>query len=338
MTNSRRKQLSWQIPFLIFLVVGTVFIIRQKNHAPYRSFEGFVFGTVFHVTYQSEMSLDSVIMDAFEKVDHALSMFNAESTVSLINDNRPVPYDDPMFMDVAQLAFEVAKETDGDFDPTVAPLVNLWGFGYKQGQDPTDVAIDSVLSFVGYKRVQLLPHCKVVKDDSRICMDFSAIAKGYGCDAAAEVLRRHGANNFMIEIGGEIFVSGRSPKGTSWRIGVTKPSDDPEGENGELQHVLNITDQGIATSGNYRNFYYLDGKKVAHTIDPKTGRPVQHSLLSATVMAPTCAQADAYSTSFMVMGMEKAQQVLSRHPEMKAFFIYSAPDGELLTWKSEGLE
>ena len=164
------------------------------------------------------------------------------------------------------------------------------------------------------------------------------IAKGYGTDRVARLLMSHDVANFMVEIGGEVYAKGNSEKRLPWRIGVSKPVDDPDNDAQELETVLNVTNQAMATSGNYRNFYYKGGRKYAHTIDPKTGRPVQHSLLSATVLAPTCAEADAYATSFMVMGLDKARQVLERKKQLKAYFIYQNAQGGLSVWKSEGLD
>ena len=168
--------------------------------------------------------------------------------------------------------------------------------------------------------------------------DFSAIAKGYGSDVVARLLRRRGITNFMVEIGGEIVTQGISERRLPWKIGVTKPTDDSLSVNGELQTVLNITDIAMATSGNYRKFYYKDGQKYAHTIDPKTGYPVQHSLLSATVLAKDCATADAYATSFMVLGVERAKAVLEKHPELMAYFIFARPDGTNDVWFSPSLQ
>lgn len=165
-------------------------------------------------------------------------------------------------------------------------------------------------------------------------LDCSAIAKGYGSDVVARYLRSKGITNFMIEIGGEIVTSGKSEKRLPWKIGVTKPTDDSLNTNQELETVLNVTDKAMATSGNYRNFYYKGGKKYAHTIDPKTGYPVQHSLLSSTVLASNCATADAYATAFMVLGIDKAKVVLQKHPELMAYFIYAArrqDEGVVLT-------
>ena len=169
-------------------------------------------------------------------------------------------------------------------------------------------------------------------------LDCSAIAKGYGSDMVARMLERKGIQNYMIEIGGEVVTHGISEKRVPWKIGVTKPSDDSLNTSQELQTVLNITDKAMATSGNYRNFYYKGGKKYAHTIDPQTGYPVQHSLLSATVLTKSCATADAYATAFMVMGIEKAKAILSKHPELMAYFIYSDNSGELKVWFSPSLK
>ena len=168
-------------------------------------------------------------------------------------------------------------------------------------------------------------------------LDCSAIAKGYGTDMVAQLLNEKGIKNYLVEIGGEIVTSGISEKRLPWKIGVTKPTEDSLLVGGELQTVLNITDKAMATSGNYRNFYYKGGKKYAHTIDPHTGRPVQHNILSATVLCDRCARADAYSTSFMVMGLEQAKKVLQRNPDLMAYFIYD-DHGETKVWYSPSLK
>jgi len=190
-----------------------------------------------------------------------------------------------------------------------------------------------------YIKVEHTGEKNIVKTDHRgLMLDFSAIAKGYGSDAVAAVMRRHDIKNYMIEIGGEIVTSGISEKRLPWKIGVTKPTDDSLNTNQNLQTVLNVTDRAMATSGNYRNFYYKNGKKLAHTIDPRTGYPVQHSLLSATVLAHSCAEADGYATAFMVLGIEKSKAVLDKHPELMAYFIYADKDGKTKVWYSPSLE
>ena len=314
MESKQKKRWMWQLPFLALLIVGTVLIIRQQHSVPYQHNKGFVFGTFYNVTYQSPKDLQADIEAELKKVDLEFSMFNDSSTVSRLNRGETVDRS-PMFMEVYQLAQTVYKETDGAFDITVAPLVNAWGFGFKNEQLPTAHQVDSLLKI-------------------RNQLDFAAIAKGYGSDAIARLLRRHDVRNFMVEIGGEVVTQGISDKRLPWRIGVTKPTDDSLSVSGDLQTVLNVTDIAMATSGNYRNFYYKGGRKYAHTIDPKTGYPVQHSLLSATVLAKDCAVADAYATAFMVMGVERAKAVLERHPELMAYFIFSTPDGDMDVWFS----
>jgi thiamine biosynthesis lipoprotein len=269
------------------------------------------------------------------KVDQSLSPFNENSIITAVNQNKAVQLDS-MFLDVYNLALHISEETDGAFDITVAPLVNAWGFGFKNSALPSSYQVDSLRQIVGYQKVSL-ENGHIKKKDPRIMLDCSAIAKGYGCDVIAKYLRSRGVKNFMVEIGGEIVTSGLNPDRLPWKVGVTKPSDDSLSTSHELQTVLNVTDMAMATSGNYRNFYYKGGKKYAHTIDPKTGFPVQHNILSATVIAKSCAEADAYATSFMVMGLEKAQKVMERRPELMAYIIYSDQNGENAVWYSPSL-
>ena len=335
MNKQQSKRLILQLPFLILLIVGTVMIIYNQKNTPYQHDKVMIFGTVYHVTYQNSDNLNDQIVAELNKVDSSLSMFNKQSVITKVNDNQDIEVDQ-MFGDVFTLARTVSADTDGAFDITVAPLVNAWGFGFKSGNMPSRHTIDSLRTFVGYKRVEL-HDSRIVKADPRVMLDCSAIAKGYGCDVVAELLRRKGIDNFMVEIGGEVVTSGISEKRVPWKIGVTKPSDDSLSVNNELQTVLNITDKAMATSGNYRNFYYKNGKKYAHTIDPATGYPVQHSLLSATVISDRCAKADAYATAFMVMGLEKAKKVLDRHRDLMAYLIYSDHKGEYKVWFSPSL-
>lgn len=303
---------------------------------PYQHNEGQIFGTFYHITYQNDSSIQTDILAELQKVDNALSMFNKESIISHINSGENVETNE-MFESVFNLAEKISDNTDGAFDITVAPLVNAWGFGFKTGNPPTKQTVDSLRAIVGYKKVKLVNH-RITKTDARVMLDCSAIAKGYGCDVVARLLEKRGIKNYMVEIGGEVVTHGISEKRLPWKIGVTKPSDDSLNVNNELQTVLNVKDRAMATSGNYRNFYYRGGKKYAHTIDPATGYPVQHSILSATVLAKHCAEADAYATAFMVMGMEKAKTVLEKHPELMAYLIYSDDKGNLQVWYSPSME
>lgn len=318
-----KKKLYWHLPLLVLLVVGTLYIARERRveakvvNVQYQHDEGLVFGTVYSFTYRYDVSLKEELEAALAKVDSEFSMFNEHSTVAAINRGETPPRSE-MFEEVYQLAQRVNGDTDGAFDITVAPLVNAWGFGFKNEQMPTAAQVDSLLKI-------------------RNQLDFSAIAKGYGSDVVARTLCRYGITDYMVEIGGEVVTSGHNPSGNDWRIGVTKPDDDSLSTGGDLQAILTVSGLAMATSGNYRRFYYKGGRKYAHTIDPRTGYPVQHELLSATVLAPQCAVADAYATAFMVLGLEKAKDVLKRHPDMKAYLIYTDPQGQLAVWQSEGL-
>ncbi len=309
----KKKSLTWQLPFLILLIVGTVLIIRQQHNMPYQNNKGFIFGTTYNITYQHDKDLGKEI-----------------------NNNESVK-PDKMFVEVFELAKQISTETHGAFDITVAPMVNAWGFGFKSGTSPTKEVIDSIKEIVGFDKISLKNN-KIVKQDPRTTLDCSAIAKGYGCDIVARLFRNKDIKNFMIEIGGEVVTSGISEKRIPWKIGVTKPTDDSLSTNQELQTILNITDMAMATSGNYRNFYYKNGKKYAHTIDPKTGYPVQHNILSATVLASDCATADAYATSFMVLGLDGAMKILEQHPELMAYFIYSDQKGHNAVWYSPSMK
>jgi thiamine biosynthesis lipoprotein len=336
MDTKQKKKLVWQVPFLVVLIVGTVLIVGQQRNSPYQHDSGFIFGTMYNVTYQNNDDLQKEIEAELKKVDASLSPFNPNSTISHINRNENMKAD-KMFTDVFTLAEEISKETNGAFDITVAPLVNVWGFGFKKGVNPTKHVIDSLKAITGYRKVRL-EDGSVVKQDKRVMLDCSAIAKGYGCDVVARYLKEKGIKNFMVEIGGEVVTSGLSDKRIPWKIGVVKPTDDSLQTNQELQTVLNVTDKAMATSGNYRNFYYKGGKKYAHTIDPKTGYPVQHNILSATVVTDDCATADAYATAFMVLGLDGAQKILKKHPELLVYFIYSDENGHNQVWYSPSMK
>ena len=332
---NRNKRLLWQIPFLVLLIVGTVLIIRQQHNMPYQKCAGTIFGTTYHITYQYDDDLQPELEARMKDVDNALSMFNKESIIAKVNNNQPVELND-MFVEVFQQAQKISEDTDGAFDITVAPLVNAWGFGFKNEQMPDKHAVDSLMAIVGYKKVSY-DGKHIIKRDPRITLDCSAIAKGYGVDVVARLLEEKGISNYMVEIGGEVVTHGISEKRVPWKIGVTKPTDDPLQEGNELQTVLNLTDKAMATSGNYRNFYYKGKRKYAHTIDPKTGYPVQHSILSATVLTNRCMRADAYATAFMVMGFEGAKKILERNSDLMAYLIYD-DHGKMAVWYSPSLK
>lgn len=316
----------WHYPFLALLIVGTVLILsRSRRQNTPQHDTGFVFGTTYSIKYLYEKDLEGEIRAAMMSVDRALSMFNDSSTISRINRNELTDASsDTTFLKVFRKAMQVSEMTHGAFDITVAPAVNAWGFGFKNSELITDTTIDSLKQITGYRKIHERDGI-ISKDDSRIMLDCSAIAKGYGCDAVAQVLRGHGIADFMVEIGGEIVVSGKNAKGEKWNIAVNNPDDTLTGPAG-INTVLHLTDCAMATSGNYRNYYEKDGIRYAHTIDPHSCRPVQHSLLSATVIAPDCATADAFATSFMVMGADSAIAFTTRIPNLQAYLLTASGD------------
>lgn len=332
------KKVQRNFLWIALLALGTIWILARHNRVePYHTVNGLIFGTVYKINYQYDGDLKAEIDDELKRFDGSLSPFNDTATITRINRNEDIVAD-KFFVNVFRRSMEISKETNGAFDITVAPLANAWGFGFKKGAFPDSAMIDSLLEITGYTKVALTEAGKVVKQDDRIMLSCSAVAKGYAVDVIAQLLRKKGIRNFMVDIGGEIVVDGESPTKKPWRIGINKPIDDSLSVNQELQTVLNVTNVGIATSGNYRNFYYKDGKKYAHTIDPRTGYPVQHNILSATVIAKDCMSADAYATAFMVMGLEEAERFANVHSDLDAYFIYTNEHGEFQTFYTKGME
>ena len=314
-----------KIIFFLFLLIGTVLILKNHQAAQsesYRIAEGRIFGTQYRVAYQSAVPLDSAIKSALQEVDASLSMFNKKSTLWRINNGESDKVDS-LFCVVFNASQEVAEATNGAFDPTVAPAVNAWGFGPQQKAELTKTALDSIAQLVDYRKVKLVGDTILWRADARMNLDFGAIAKGFGVDCVAAMLQRNAVENYMIEIGGEVIVRGHNDKGNAWRIGIQKPTS----EGASVQEIIQLDNAAMATSGNYRNYYLnSEGKRVAHTIDPRTVSPVSHSLLSATVIAPSCAQADAFATAFMVVGVDGAKLILSENPQLSACLIYEEAD------------
>ena len=293
--------------------------------------------TYYRITYRYDRPLDNEIRDKIQRFYHSLNPFDSLSIVSAVNANRDVEVDS-IFVHAFRVAEEVSRQTDGMFDITCAPLINAWGFGFKNMGTVTPALIDSLKTFVGHEKVHLEGR-HVVKTDPRVLLNFSAVGDGCICDLIARKLDSLGIDDYLVDIGGEMTAKGVNTKGLPWHIGINKPVDDSTQTNNEIQQIIELSDRrGIATSGDYRNFYVRDGKKYAHTINPKTGYPAAADILSATIMAEDCIVADAYATSCMALGREEAKQLLARHPELDYFFIYADSTGAFRTEWSEGME
>jgi thiamine biosynthesis lipoprotein len=331
-----KKSFRFQFLWLLALIAATVYILNHRTQPGYNSIEGKIFGTLYSITCQCDDDLKPDIEQELSRLDVSLSPFNKESIITKVNNNEEVKTD-TFFQKVFRCSMEISAETDGAFDITVAPLVNAWKFGFKKETWPTPKMIDSLLQITGYQKI-ILRNDSVINQDPRIMITCSAVAKGYASDMIGKLLDKKGIKNYMINIGGEVVVKGKNPKKEFWHVGINKPIDDSLAVNQEIQTVLRLTDAGIATSGNYRNYYYKDGKKYTHTIDPHTGYPVTHNLLSATVIAQDCMTADAFATAFMVMGFDKAKAFANTHPNISVYFIYSNLNKEFESWYTKNME
>lgn len=331
------KKVKRNFIWVALLLFGTIWILTQHNkQTPYNSINGLVFGTVYNITYQYDGDLKSEIEAELKRFDASLSPFNKNSIITRVNRNEEL-VTDSFFQACFNCSMEISKRTKGAFDITIAPLANVWGFGFKERTFPDSLMVDSLLQITGYQKVKL-ENGKVIKEDPRIMLSCSAVAKGYSVDVVAHLLDKKGIENYMVDIGGEIVAKGMNSRNGLWRIGINKPIDDSLSVNQEIQTILELTNVGLATSGNYRNFYYKDGKKYAHTIDPRTGYPVQHNILSATVIAKDCMSADALATAFMVMGLKEAEAFANADSTIDAYFIYSGDNGEAKIFMTEGMK
>ena len=313
---------------LIGIAVAALLIwgIDDKPKAKYYHNEGKVFGTYYNIRYEASKDLEDSIQAAFRDFDNSLSMFNPYSILSAINANRDTTTN-AAFETMWAEAERVYALSGGAFDITVAPLVNAFGFGRKSHQMSaiSPQTIDSLREFVGFEKVRLENH-RVIKSDPRVQLDGGAVAKGQACDMVADLLQRNDCENYLVDIGGEVVAHGVNDKGQPWRIGITKPNLNNEGAQSELQDILAVTDICMATSGNYRNYYYDGEERRSHTIDPRTGWLVQHSVLSATVVCSTCMRADALATACMVLGANDALDMIARAGDAACYLIVAQGD------------
>lgn len=321
---------------LLFLIAASLFASCNRKALVYHKAEGPVFGTSFHFTYEyfEKKDLKQDMLSLMEAFEMSLSNYNPNSIISKINSNSLDVKPDTYFRTVFNRARQISERTDGAFDITVAPLVNAYGFGFSDKEIITEGRIEELLKLTGYKKIQMKGD-SIIKENPGIMLDVSAIAKGYSVDIVSVFLEDKGVKNYLVEIGGEVRCKGVNPKGVRWRVGIDKPIENMIER--EIQIVLNLTDISLATSGNYRQFYVENDVKYSHTIDPRTGKPVTHNLLSSTVLAPDCMTADAYATAFMVMGLDKAMKIVDSDADLEAYFIYSDETGGYKSVYSNGL-
>lgn len=341
MTTNRRKNAIYSL-ILIFMVGGVWWYRKTKEakvsnafgHYEEVAISGETMGTTYHIKYLDPegVSYQDAIDSLLEKYNRSLSTYVPNSEISRFNKGTILKYSSPFFYPVLHRSREIYEKTHGAFDPTVGPLVNAWGFGSADSEMPDSATVDSLLQLVNFDSIYFdsISVCKLMEG---IALDFNAIAKGYGVDVVAGLLRSEGVQNMMVEIGGEVYCQGKNGSGETWVIGI----DDPTAGTRDLLVKVKLDSLALATSGNYRNYYEKDGVKYSHTINPKTGYPVRHTLLSASVFAADCMTADAYATAFMVLGLEGAKKILEENNDLEAYLIYNNEKGRMDAFVTRGI-
>ena len=293
-------------------------------------------GTYYAVTYfdKQERDFQPQIDSLLSAFDMTASVYVPNSVISKINMNESRETDE-IFRDIFKAAASISQQTDGAFDITVMPLVNAWGFGYEDPEKFEEPKVDSILDYVGYSKVWLEGQT-LMKASPEVKMDFNSIAQGYSVDLIGQFLETKGIENYLVDVGGEVLAKGKKPGKGLWKVGIEKPAESSNSPR-TVKAVVSLKNRALATSGTYRKYYEREGVRYSHTIDPNTGFPVDHTLLSVSVMAPNAMLADAYATAFMVMGLDDAKAFLKNHTELDGYFIYSNERGKMRTFATGGM-
>jgi len=330
-----------RMKFYFFMIPALMALMAACNpgtEAEYQSIQGFTQGTTYHITYQydAQTDLTDSVNALLQRFDASLSSYDSTSVISAINRNEPGVKTDSMFRTVFRESARVYQVSGGAFDITLAPVIDAWGFGPGEQTNPDSAYIDSLLQYVGMDKVSLKGD-SVIKSDPAVQLNVNAIAQGYSVDVVSAYLEDLGCRNYMVEIGGEIRTHGVNAKGNFWRIGVDRPEFGNMIPGEQLQVIISMHNRSLATSGNYRKYYEKNGVRITHEIDPSTGFPKESSLLSVTVLTDECITADAYATSCMVLGLEKAREFVEGIKGTDAFFIYGDESGAYQVWYTAGM-
>lgn len=318
---------------LAVLAVTIIAMLCSRQRMRFFSHEGVVWTTDYHITYEAHRDLNDSIQLILNNMDMSVSPYNKASLITALNENN-LNRVDAYIKRLLDASLIVHRESGGAFDPTVMPLVNAWGFGYKNGTMPTRSQLDSILTFVGLDKVTLHGDT-LVKQDPRLMLDFSSIAKGLACDEIGRMLARNGARNWLVEIGGEVAASGVNSRGKPWQVSVDMPSDEQDEVSHESALTLSLDSGAVATSGNYRKWREQGGNKISHIIDPHTGDSRAGTLLSVTVIAPDCMTADAWATACMVMGDENVKNMMQKRDDLGVMTISAdTVGGALIVWSN----
>ena len=297
--------------------------------------QGLAQGSYYAVTYYDaeNRNFQPEIDSIFHAVDMSVNLWVDSSIISKVNRNEDVTIDS-IFLDNFRIAMEMARLSDGYFDPTISPIVAAWGFSYKSGDSITPQLIDSLKQLVDYRKIRI-ENGMVVKENPNMKLDFNAIAQGYTSDLIATFLESRGIKNYLVDTGGEIMARGSKPNGQPWIVGIEKPAENWDSEQ-VVQTRITLRDKGLVTSGSTRKYTERNGRRYSHCIDPKTGYPVEHNVLSATVLAENSVWADALASICMVMGMEKSLPLIESMDGVEAYYIFVNDQNELETFATEG--
>jgi len=322
---------------ILITLIGIVLSSCKNNNKEYVSIQGIAQGTTFSIKYEPNPDTVSIkeIYNLLHQIDKSLSIYDTNSIISRINKNDTTVELDRYFQEIFHESYKAYQYTDGMFDITVAPLVQYWGFIPDNTKKTSKQEIDSLLKLVGMDKVHLQNN-KIIKDNPNIKLDVNGIAQGYTVEKLSRLLESKNIKNYMIELGGEVKVKGKNPEGQLWKIGIDKPIENSNEFNREIQDIIHISDISLATSGSYRKFVEKNGIKYSHTINPITGMPTTHNLLSVTILHNSCTFADALATAIMVMGLEKGKRFITEN-DIMAYLIYSDEKGNLKTWSSKKL-
>ena len=321
------------VAILVALGLALAVMFCGKERKRYFSHEGVVWTTDYHITYEASHDLGDSIQIILNDLDMSVSPYNKASLISALNENK-LTVADTHIKRLLNASRAIHHESGGAFDPTVMPLVNAWGFGYKNGALPTRAQLDSILQFVGMDMLALHGDT-LVKSDPRVMLDFSSIAKGMACDEIGRMLVRNGAVNWLVEIGGEVMASGVNSRGTAWQVSVDMPVDEQEEVSHESALAISLDSGAVATSGNYRKWRMEGDSKLSHIIDPHTGESRAGTLLSVTVIARDCMTADAWATACMVMGEEIVKNMMQQRSDLGVMTIAADTlTGNLIVWSN----
>lgn len=335
--DNRKKNIIYSL--LLFAAIVGVWLYRKNQVLSPIKVEGKTMGTTYHITYFDKKnrdfknSIDSLLM----VVNKSINNYDSSAEVSLFNKSKNgIAIKLPYFFPPVEKSREIFQASAGAFDPTVMPLVNAWGFGAGRQINPDSAQVDSIKAFVGFEKIRF-SRDSVLKSDPNVQLDFGGIGQGYGADVITDFLKSKGILNMLVELGGEGMAVGKNlATGKPWQIGILDPNSTYE--NQFFKAYVSLTDKSFTTSGNYFNYHEIDGKKYSHTIDPDTGFPAQRPILSASVFTTDCITADAWGTAFMVMGHEKAMELIKKHPELEVLLIYTNAEGKMETFITDGIK